>query len=105
MVRSFLPMIFTIRLLLGAATWVVIWATTAAQGIELLSGPLSAIAEPLASSSTQDRALGWALANMPAGSRTIETGPGPTPGAMAGATVGIPTERYEVVYSYTNEDL
>ena len=61
------------------------------------------LAHVYAAESPQDRALDWILAHVDRGARILETRPGAHPSITPGAMVGIPTDRYEVIFSYMDQ--
>jgi hypothetical protein len=52
----------------------------------------------------EDKALDWIEANVPAGSRILETRPGTTIGGHPGAMIGIDTRRQELLFLRTDTD-
>jgi hypothetical protein len=54
--------------------------------------------------SAQDKALDWILAHLDRGARILETRGGASPGGVPGAMIGLPPERYEVVFHYSEDD-
>ena len=54
--------------------------------------------------SAQDKALDWILANVEAGSRVLETRDGADPGGDPGVIIGLPPDRYEVLFRYQGHD-
>lgn len=61
------------------------------------------LARGYAAESAQDRAQDWILAHLDRGARILETRPAARLGVTPGAMVGVPPDRYEQVFLYTDE--
>lgn len=61
------------------------------------------LARRYAAQTAQDRAQDWILTHLDRGARILETRPAAHLGVTPGAMVGVPTDRYELVFLYTDE--
>jgi hypothetical protein len=72
-----------------------------------VSGPLATsrhFAYMASHPSAEDGALDWILSNLDAGARVLETRGGADPGGDPGAIIGLPPDRYEMLFRYLEHD-